>query len=311
MFGQMTVFTLGLYLWYFILTLPFAELRLLVGSVKAMPAHGPYFVARYCQLIALITIVVQTHVDESPLNCSSVVSLRIISVCGNVALAASSTNICFRALMIWKHKITYQVIIVCVALVHWVYAIILGISDVKTEHQEHYSCFVILSTTEYELMPFYIFTLVWDFAILMLTIFGPGLRHCVQAREPRPRLVSTLFTQGAIYALVSCIACIPMAILAFLDLNSTMNVLFVMPGHTISVIASSASFTALQMSKLKKSRAANASTDMADTARLTRMRTKDSRGSASRHCNVLTSYLEPDYTADISDADVGRDSESV
>lgn len=27
-------------------------------------------------------------------------------------------------LMIWKHKLTYQVIIVCVALVHWVYAII-------------------------------------------------------------------------------------------------------------------------------------------------------------------------------------------
>ncbi|KAJ3541731.1 hypothetical protein NM688_g6044 [Phlebia brevispora] len=243
--GQTTNVVLGLYLWYFATTLSHGEGRLIRRTTKPTLAHIPYFIARYSMLASLALICVQGRLEANLLTCNSICKLisplavsthtvvqafvRINSVTGNMALAGASANLGFRALMIWNTKRVIRVLLYGMSFAHLIYAIFVGSFGVQKRYaSESRSCTLDIADAHIELTALYIFTLSWDLLILALTVLG--LRR---DEATRSHLGSLLYTQGVIYALISTVTCVPIAVLSGLNLNSAMNVVAVPLGSTI------------------------------------------------------------------------------
>ncbi|KAJ3541732.1 hypothetical protein NM688_g6045 [Phlebia brevispora] len=235
--AQVSALVLGAFIWYFLTTLPHAEINLILKRVRFKLAHIPYFTARYLQLLSLILLCVGTHKQTPITACSGANFYRALSVFGDVALAAASANLGFRAMVIWKDNIYVVGTISMVTFAHFVYAIAIGIAGVKIEHDPiHHTCSIVMTDATSQLLILYVFTFMWDVAVVILTV--AGLWH--QGICRKSPLTSLLFAQGISYALVSCMASIPVMVVLRMDLNAPMNILLLPPSSTVNVIVSCA-----------------------------------------------------------------------
>ncbi|GJE92648.1 hypothetical protein PsYK624_088030 [Phanerochaete sordida] len=241
-FRLVGVFTTGFYVWYWLLSLHKVEWELVTRAMRPTWAHVSYLAARYFELATVLAFIITTNVQKMLLNCDSAVGLKVTATFGNMAVAASSTNLGLRAVVMWKEVRFMKAGLAIVCAAHGIVAFITGFESVQARWDPlQHVCMVVTSKGRSQLLGFYTFTLIWDIVILAFTLAGMQ-RQGLHSRSP---LWTTVVTQGLGYALISCSACIPAIIMLWLDLNNTMNVILALPSGTICVITSSAFVTSL------------------------------------------------------------------
>ncbi|EKM48210.1 uncharacterized protein PHACADRAFT_214905 [Phanerochaete carnosa HHB-10118-sp] len=229
-FRLVAVFSTGLYVWYWLLSLHKVEWALLTRRMRFTWAHISYFTARYCHLITVLTVIISTNVEQILLNCGSSAVLKVAAILGNIALAAASTNLGLRAVAMWQDIRFIKIGLAVICAVHGLLAVIMGLESVQAKwNSVHSVCMVLTSKSQPQLVSFYTFTLAWDLIILVFTLAG----MCRQRLPTRSPLWATIVSQGLGYVLISCATCIPMMIMVSLNLNNTMNVILTAPGCTI------------------------------------------------------------------------------
>ncbi|KAJ3556048.1 hypothetical protein NM688_g2240 [Phlebia brevispora] len=243
LYGQITVFFLGVFLWHLILTSRHVEFGLVTGHLRFRLAHAPYLISRYSQLATLILLSVTLSRSGGPSTCGHIPILRSLACLGNLAVATASGNLGIRALTIWRRHRYVQGAIAALCVSHVVFAILLGAFGVRAGWNAGHTVCTVIDEVREGLFSFFLSTIGLDLSILLFTIVG--LLTQERNRADISRIWSTLFTQGIAYATLTCITGVPMAIFTHLDLNFAMNMIVVVPGSTISVMASSAVVTSL------------------------------------------------------------------
>ncbi|KAH9911294.1 hypothetical protein B0H21DRAFT_774876 [Amylocystis lapponica] len=108
-----------------------------------------------------------------------------------------------------------------------------GLTGVDAYWDSHLSVCVVSYAGYARLAAFYLYTVVYDTVILVLTVVG------LYRVSKRSEVYSVIQMQGIWYFVLTLAVNFPTMIFAWLDLNPVMNVFFSLPAVTISVIASS------------------------------------------------------------------------
>jgi len=249
LFSQQTIFLLGGYLWYLVITAEI-ESNLIRRRARLAWAHLPYFCARYSHLMSLFAVTVVSHLPQGIPNCDHADAIRFTAVTNNLAIAGASSNIGFRALILWKENRLVSTVIGLCCIGHYVCAIALGATSVKTQLDPlHSYCSIVNRHSQGTVEGFYIFVIAWDFIILLLTLTGIRRQHLPTGSALR----HTILTQGVGHVLVTFLTGVVVAVHMAIDLNQTMRIFFLPSGCTVSVIASSEAV--LSLLKIKESAA--------------------------------------------------------
>ncbi|GJE99051.1 hypothetical protein PsYK624_152910 [Phanerochaete sordida] len=248
-FERMIVFVLGMYLWYFVLTLQDVEWGLLTRRLQLSVVTINYLIGRYCLLTTLIMLFAMNQLDELMkvvCDTSGSHSVTALAVLGNMALVSASTNLQLRAVALWKGHTPARTLLIALCLAHWAFCLELGIQGFGLVYEPALgACTIDFGTAHRELLAFYLYTVLWDAAILAFTVGALRAQHAARGAP----LGRALRVQGVGYLVVTCVTNVPMTAMAWLNLNYIMMIFFILPGNTISVMASSAAVT--QLLKIK------------------------------------------------------------
>ncbi|KAL4251192.1 hypothetical protein ABKN59_004956 [Abortiporus biennis] len=254
-FNQTTVFMLGIYGWDFILSFQHVEGALISRKMKFRWPFVFYLYGRYAWLTEIVTMVVITHSIVS-LDCE--VAFRFLSILATSSVSCASTNLLIRTITIWRENAIVVLLLVVACLGHWILSIVVGAVKSNSNFSEFWqSCVFDYATSE--LIVFYVYTVVLDFSILALTVYG----LCRQRALTAGSLWAKVCNQGLLYFLATLVVNVPVMIFEILDLNPVMTVLFSIPAATLSVIASSRAVISLV--HLKKD-SGNETTDVENSA---------------------------------------------
>ncbi|EKM48564.1 uncharacterized protein PHACADRAFT_266289 [Phanerochaete carnosa HHB-10118-sp] len=243
LFASNVIFSLGLYAWYFVLSLHEVELRLVTCRRKFQLAHVCYLIARYSHLYSLIALAVITNMNIPITNhCYSLGLMKLTALMDNLAVAASSGSLALRAMALWNDRrdVYWGIFSICVG--HLVYAILLGSLVVRQKWDPvHHMCAPGTQFVRKPFIAFLLLTIVWDVSILVLTVSGMRRKQLARGSP----FWSPLLTQGASYVIVTLLIYISITVLYILDLSLTMNTILLPPGCTITVIVSSSAMSSL------------------------------------------------------------------
>ncbi|CCM05298.1 uncharacterized protein FIBRA_07512 [Fibroporia radiculosa] len=141
------------------------------------------------------------------------VAFTFFNVLGNVAISASSTNLLIRALALWKHKQGIRATLLLMSITQWIIGLIFGIlsSGVESEHESQ--CGGVFPNSHKELTIFFFYSVVHDSCILIFTIVALASK-----------------SDAAILANV------PVAILAWFNLNPIMDLMFAVSGKWLACV---------------------------------------------------------------------------
>ncbi|KAL6299474.1 hypothetical protein BKA93DRAFT_589421 [Sparassis latifolia] len=248
-FSEVSVFTLGLYSWDFIMTLHHVEWPLVTCKLKFHWAYIPYILARHTTLAFLLSLVIITC-SASADACPG--GLKVLAMLGNLAVAGASTNLFIRTRTLWQHKYWVQIVLSVLSVGQWIVAFTVSMWNITNDlptcgpANAH-------STVE-EIFIFYVYTAFFDMLILAMTVlrlFSVGEAH----GSP---LWVRLYRQGIWYFVTALLVGLIILVFAGLNLNPVMNIIFTVPGIVISVIASSRAV--ISLTKLKEAGCTNAGT---------------------------------------------------
>ncbi|KAI0927694.1 hypothetical protein AcV5_008166 [Taiwanofungus camphoratus] len=223
LFAQMAVFLLGFYGWHFVLTLHI-EWRLLTGRLPFRWPCIPYLLGRYTLLCSLLSIAISSRLPMK-MHCQG--AFESFSAIGCFAVVFSSTNLSIRTLVIWKHCLLVQLFLVALVVGHCCIAVVTGLTSVRAYWETSMSVCRVVHTGRAKLASFYLYTVLQDFIILVLTISGL-YKTC-----KRSELFSIVCVQGVWYFVLTLVVNIPTVIFVWLNLNPIMNVFFSLPAVTI------------------------------------------------------------------------------
>ncbi|KAI0354130.1 hypothetical protein OH77DRAFT_1426546 [Trametes cingulata] len=247
LYDQIAVFLLGFYGTQYIWSLSIEWELITRKRAFRATVHLPWLLARYVTLSALLFFVI-TGRSTSRILCDA--AYRIYASLGSGAAMLASLTLCMRpATMLWtlKRFVPFAILAV-MALAQLLIVILQGVLTVRARWDPHTSSCEVLDSDSTFLAAFYLYTFCYDVAILGMTLYAV---HRVRVEGGacrggrRWRVGDALCVQGIGYVAVTCMVNVPVAVLAFLDLNAGMNVLLSLPAVTISVIASSLTLFAL------------------------------------------------------------------
>ncbi|KAI0367314.1 hypothetical protein BV20DRAFT_1114838 [Pilatotrama ljubarskyi] len=245
LYDQIAVFLLGFYGTQYIWSLGI-EWELITRKRAFRLVHVPWLFARYMTLSALLFFVI-TGRSTNRIACD--VAYRIYASIGSGAAMLASLTLCTRPVtMLWTLKRYAPVAaLATMAAVQCLIVVLQGILTIRARWDSHTSSCEVLHSDSTILAVFYLYTFCYDVVILGMTLYAV---HRVREDGPcrgdrRWRVGDALCVQGIGYVAATCVVNVPVAVLAFLDLNAGMNVLLSLPAVTISVIASSLTLFAL------------------------------------------------------------------
>ncbi|EIW56139.1 uncharacterized protein TRAVEDRAFT_39151 [Trametes versicolor FP-101664 SS1] len=237
-YEQIAVFLLGFYGTQFLWS-TYIEWELITRKRAFRVVHIPWLLARYVMLSALLFFVI-TGRSRTRIACD--VAYRTFASLGSGAAMLASLTLCSRpAAILWTLKQYIPVaILVLIGVGQAVIVVLQGILTVRAEWNMQSASCEVFSSDNHLLGGFYIYTFCFDVVILSMTLFAVHRVHMQHAyRARRWRFGDALCVQGIWYVAATCAVNVPVATLAFLNLNPGMNVLLSLPAVTISVIASS------------------------------------------------------------------------
>jgi len=203
---EVLMFSLGMYLWEFLVSLWF-ELYLCLRWLPFKWPLVPYFLARYTALIGLISaMLLALGTGTKPLDCRAL--FRVSLVFGNSAIAAASCNLMVRAIVIWAYQWYIIIPLTVAALGQWV---LFGVGFRNSESRwspEARVCTGDIPDLRY-VGAFGLYTAGFDLSILFISLVG--LKRVRGSRS----FINDLRTQGIVYCALVLVAHSIMAICAF------------------------------------------------------------------------------------------------
>ncbi|KAI0784688.1 hypothetical protein C8Q75DRAFT_778382 [Abortiporus biennis] len=240
---QLSIFMLGVYGYDYLLTFGF-EWQLITRKIVFRPTYIFYFMGRYCMLFALATIV---SIWQAPFRINCDILVPIMTTVGFVATASATANLMLRTLVIWKHKRCVFYPLILTTIFHFTFVISVGASQVQARWIVSREGCGLRYINDKLTASIFIFTVIYDLAILLLTSYG------ISRISPKSALVKMLYHQGILYFLFTCMVNIPALVFFILDVNAQVTAILTIPASTISVMISCRSVIDLmQVHKDKK-----------------------------------------------------------
>ncbi|KAI0777461.1 hypothetical protein BD413DRAFT_516816 [Trametes elegans] len=216
LYEQIAVFLLGFYGAQFIWTLHI-EWELITKKRAFRAVHVPWLLARYTTLSALLFFVVTGRLTTR-IACD--VAYRMYASLGSASAMFASWILCMRpASIFWslKEYIPLATLVV-IGTGQGFFAILQGILTVRASWNDHTESCEIVHSDSAVLAMFYLYTFGYDVVMLAMTLYAV---HRVRALRPcgaAPwRVGDALCVQGIGYVAVTCVANVPVGVLAVLN----------------------------------------------------------------------------------------------
>ncbi|KAG2367087.1 hypothetical protein BDR07DRAFT_360341 [Suillus spraguei] len=218
---------LGLYIWEYTRSWQ-VELAFICRRLQLRWPLLPYIAGRVLLLTSMVMICWLSTPTSPNVDCHS--AFLAFSFAGNASIGCSSLNLTLRPFIIWRAFKYVRIFLVLATIGHWI--VLLRIMFDFSVMKVNGSCgFMVVNHTD--MTAIFVYTMGYDILILALTIIG--LRNTPSSNG----LWKLLRKQGITYVLITCLANIIPAVVASLNLNPAMNVIFAMPASAVSTIASS------------------------------------------------------------------------
>jgi hypothetical protein len=215
---------LGLYIWEWVVSLEF-DWQYITGRKTFRWPMTFYFLNRYCLMFALIGISISLNVTRE-INCQA---LYTFNQCfGNASIGLASINLSLRTMAVWSRKWYIVIPLVLVILGHW--SLLLHGVLLKAVWIPGQGCTVV-STNNRLLAITFIYSMVFDFVVLILTAY-----KLVYPATGRSRLVVLIFNDGLIYFVIAFLVNLLATIFMLLDLNPIMSIIANVPAAIASTI---------------------------------------------------------------------------
>ncbi|KAH8096897.1 hypothetical protein BXZ70DRAFT_321330 [Cristinia sonorae] len=193
---RIDAFVLGVYLYWYCLTLNAIEMPLFLRNLKFSYTHIPYVLGRAGGVAGAIIMITLSTEDYG----SYCERLRpVMPVVAAIVVTCSSTNIAIRPLTLFRRNYYILGVLGVALITHWLMATTAptGKCVAALSASENHSNMIIL---------FYTYTILWDLLILGFTIYG--LATCLPAQTSP--LWRRLYSQGVVYVIATALLNIPM-----------------------------------------------------------------------------------------------------
>ncbi|OAX40663.1 hypothetical protein K503DRAFT_791255 [Rhizopogon vinicolor AM-OR11-026] len=176
-FAKAVYVLFGIYIWEICVTCSF-EVSIFMGRRKlAWPLVLFVFLCRYSMLFALTLYI-------------------FISVAGSLTILSASTSLMIRAMALWEWKRWAVLSMLGLSLGQWA-ILIRTMTVVQASWNDQGGTCVVVNTNHILLILSYVYTMSFDFVILVMTTFALGKRFRHEA------LSSLLFRNGLVYFLIT------------------------------------------------------------------------------------------------------------
>jgi len=223
---------LGIYVYEWFITLPF-EWDFISGK---KPFRWPmifYFANRYLLLFAMIGIVIGLD-TRNQIHCETL--FTFIQFAGDSAVGLASINLAIRTMALWSLNRWVVGGLTVIILGHWS-LILKGVRITAT--WVHGNGCVIQETNNTVLAAIFIYSMAFDFIVLMLTAYqliGLGFGVKKGSGMVKSRIGQMLFGDGLIFFLIAFFANLLATVFMLLNLNAVMSVIFNVPAAVFSTI---------------------------------------------------------------------------
>lgn len=224
---------LGLYTWEYSRSWQI-EFALICRRIQLRWPLLPYITGRILLLTSMVMICWLSSLTSQNVDCHS--AFLAFAFAGNASIGCSSLNLMLRPFIIWRAFKYIRIFLVLATIGHWI--ILLRVMIDFSVLKVNGSCgFMVIEHTD--ITALFVYTMGYDILALALTIIG--LRNTPSSNA----MWKMLRKQGITYVLITCLANIIPSVVASLNLNPAMNVVFAMPASAVSTIASSRMVVAL------------------------------------------------------------------
>lgn len=204
------------------------ELALICRRIPPRWPLLPYIAGRILLLTSMIMICWLSSPNSENADCHS--AFLAFCFAANASIGCSSLNLMLRPFIIWRAFKSIRIFLVLATIGHWFF--LLRVMVHFYVMKVNGSCgFMVIDHTD--MTTIFVYTMGYDLLALTLTIVG--LRNTPSSNA----MWKILRKQGITYVLVTCLANIVPTVVAAMNLNPAMNVIFAMPATVISTIASS------------------------------------------------------------------------
>ncbi|KAI0781230.1 hypothetical protein BD413DRAFT_608392 [Trametes elegans] len=237
-YAQNAVFLLGLFTYHVITNLDI-EWALITRRRCFSPALIPYLFGRY-SMCCILSFFVLSRYFTREIGCD--VAYKFFAVLGCAASFCSTLNLGLRSYIIWKDMSRFVIwLLVLASAGHAALIVLQGIQSVSARWDPVARSCAIIETNNVSMFLFYLYTVLMDLAILVLTVCGLWRKAALNSD-----IGATLSEQCLWYCAATFVINIPSAALPLMNLNVIMDVIFSMPATTASVIASSSAVLSLK-----------------------------------------------------------------
>jgi len=233
-FQKLAMVMLGLSTWEIIIQLPF-DWSIVSRKRKARWPVFFYFYCKYSIWATVIGVVIATNVTTK-INCQVVYTFCHFLV--NTSTGCASLLLMLRTIAVWNRRPFVMVPLVVISMGHWAF-LLHGSRDIRSRWSDEAKACVIDVVFPAFVEAKYVYTMVFDFIVLVLTTIG------LVMSPARSSLWQLLFRQGIIYFVVACLANLVPTIFRLLNLNSIMNLMFALPAAIASSFVVCRSFISL------------------------------------------------------------------
>ncbi|KAI0710378.1 hypothetical protein C8T65DRAFT_648153 [Cerioporus squamosus] len=237
-FNQIAVFLLGFF-GNHVLTRMDIEWSLITRKRRFSLVLIPYLFGRYALLATLLVFVV-TNRFHTKVACNAM--YKSLALLGSAASFCSTMNLGLRSYIIWKDMnrlVVWLLSLACVA-----HAALVGVqaseSVAFTWNSQTQAC-VVVQSNHVTMFVFYLYTLIMDLTILILTVTGLWRKGAL-----RSAIGASLSEQCLWYVVGTFVVTIPAVVLPALNLNVIMNFIASIPATTFSVVMSSGAVLSLK-----------------------------------------------------------------
>ncbi|KAG0705449.1 hypothetical protein DFH29DRAFT_906546 [Suillus ampliporus] len=188
-FTQVVYVLFGIYIWEICMTGSF-ELSIFLGRRKlAWPLVPFFFLCRYSMLFAFIGLIISVNVSTKALY-------TFTSVTGNLTILSASTSLMIRTMALSEWKRWAVLSMLSISFGQWA-VLIRTVMAVQASWDDQAGACVVVRTNNVFPNLNYVYTMSFDFVILVMTIFALGKRF-------RPEgLSGLLFRDGLVYFLIT------------------------------------------------------------------------------------------------------------
>lgn len=204
------------------------ELALICRRIPPRWPLLPYTAGRILLLTSMTMICWLSSPNSENADCHG--AFLAFCFAANASIGCSSLNLMLRPFIIWRAFKSIRIFLVLATIGHWFF--LLRVMVHFYVMKVNGSCgFMVVDHTD--MTTIFVYTMCYDLLALTLTIVG--LRNTPSSNA----MWKTLRKQGITYVLVTCLANIVPTVVAAMNLNPAMNVIFALPATVISTIASS------------------------------------------------------------------------